>query len=297
MCGPATDHRADAVIAALAAEQHGVVSRAQLLAAGISARQIDWRLKRHRLHVIHRGVYAVGHKALTQEGIWLAAVLAGGGDTRLSFWSSASLLRLRKGSGPRSHVTCPRKRRSDGQIAFHQAVLLDDEVTEENGIPTTTPARTTLDLAATASIPSLTRMAAAIGARPKREASLAELLDRYPRKPGAAKLRPIIASPIPMTRSDLEAAYLELFQKAGIPPPRVNAVIEGHEVDFVWDAHGVAAELDTYETHGSRVAFKSDRARDRKLAARWIVVRLTDEDPDDGIADLGRLLATSPHPT
>lgn len=283
---------ADAVIGGLADAQHGVVSRTQLLAAGITRRQIQRRLQAQRLRTIHRGVYAVGHRALSQEAVWMAAVLAAGEDSALSHWSAASLTRLRQGRGPRSHVTCPRKRRSSRQVAFHFADLPPDEVTVMNNIPATTPARTLLDLAATASIPSLTRMTAAAGLT--EGTSLRDLLDRYPRKPGAAKLRAITARPQPMTRSDLEAAYIERFEQAGIPRPRVNAVIEGNEVDFVWDEHGVAAELDSYVTHGSRIAFEADRARDRKLAAAgWIVVRLTDEDPDDGITDLSRVLAAS----
>ena len=36
----------DAVIAALAAKQHGMVSRTQPLAAGVTSREIDWRVKR-----------------------------------------------------------------------------------------------------------------------------------------------------------------------------------------------------------------------------------------------------------
>ena len=276
------------MIASLAASQHGVASRTQLLAAGVTSRQIDWRVKRKRLHVVHGGVYAVGHLVLSQEGIWMAAVLAAGEDAVLSHWAAASLCRLRPGRGPRSHVTCPRKRRSGRAIAFHQANLPADEVTEVNGIPTTTPVRTTLDLAPLLPSPSLTRMVAAM--RPTGGASLTALIDRYPRKPGAARLRPIIARPQPMTRSDLEADYLERFEQAGLPRPAVNSIIEGHEVDFVWWEHNVIAELDTYVTHGSRDAFVRDRERDRKLAAAgWRVVRLTDE--DDGVADLSRLLA------
>ena len=269
-----------------------MVSRTQLLAAGVTSRQIDWRVKRKRLHVVHRGVYSVGHPALCQEAIWIAAVLSAGEDAVLSHWSAASLLRLRTGRGPRSHVTCPRKRRSGRAIAFHEATLPPDEVTEENGIPTTTPARTLLDLAPLLPTPSLTRMVAA--AEPSEEAPLSELLERYPRKPGAARLRASIAKPIPMTRSDLEAAYLERFERAGLPQPLVNASVEGYETDFVWVEERVIAELDTYLTHGSRDAFERDRSRDRKLAAAgWRVVRLTDQEPDGAIADLSRLLAAS----
>jgi very-short-patch-repair endonuclease len=84
---------------------------------------------------------------------------------------------------------------------------------------------------------------------------------------------------------------LAAMERTGLPRPRVNVVIDGHEVDFVWTEHRVIAELDTYVTHGSRAAFERDRERDRKLAiAGWTVVRITDE---RGVEDLRRLLDAS----
>ena len=94
-----------------------------------------------------------------------------------------------------------------------------------------------------------------------------------------------------MTRSDLEAEWLARIEAAGLPTPDVNSVIEGYEVDLAWPDRGVVAEVDSYMTHGSRYAFETDRARDRRLAfAGWTVVRLTDE---SGLADLSRLLAAT----
>jgi hypothetical protein len=65
----------DVAIAVLAGRQYGVVSRVQLLALGLTPRMIQVRITGGRLHVIHRGVYAVGHTRIPQEGRWLAAVL------------------------------------------------------------------------------------------------------------------------------------------------------------------------------------------------------------------------------
>lgn len=287
MCGfQQTDH-ADAVIGALADAQHGVVSRTQLLAAGVTARQIEWRVRRRRLRVVHRGVYAVGHEVLSREGRWMAAVLYGGVGAVLSHWSAATLWRMRRGTGPRTHVTTPRKRRSRDRVTFHYAALPADEVDVENGIPVTTPARTLLDLAPLLPSPVLARM---IEAAPDHGAPVAELLERYPRRRGAAKLGAVLG-PQPMTRSDLEAMTLAAIERAGLPRPQVNTVIEGYEVDFAWPEHGVIAELDNYATHGSQHAFEQDRERDRKLAITgWTVVRITDE---SGIADLSRLLAAT----
>jgi predicted transcriptional regulator of viral defense system len=85
-------------IAALAARQHGVVSRAQLLALGLGQGAIDHRVVRGLLHPVHRGVYAVGHSVLGPRGQWLAAVLAARPGAVLSHSSAAALWGIRDGS-------------------------------------------------------------------------------------------------------------------------------------------------------------------------------------------------------
>lgn len=106
-----------------------------------------------------------------------------------------------------------------------------------------------------------------------------------------AKLRVVLGEAMPFTRSDLEAKVWDAMKLAGLPAPNVNAVIDGYEVDFSWPHQGVIAELDSYVTRGSPIAFERDRNRDRKLAiAGWTVVRLTDA---ADVEDLSRLLAAS----
>lgn len=79
----------ESAMARIAATQHGVITTAQLLASGLSARMITAWTQRDRLHRVYRGVYAVGHTALSNEGRWMAAVLACGEDAVLSHLSAA----------------------------------------------------------------------------------------------------------------------------------------------------------------------------------------------------------------
>jgi hypothetical protein len=58
--------------------QHGCVARRQLLGLGFSRHEVQAMLDAGWLHRIHRGVYAVGRRALGPRGRRMAAVLAAG---------------------------------------------------------------------------------------------------------------------------------------------------------------------------------------------------------------------------
>jgi predicted transcriptional regulator of viral defense system len=142
--------RLDEEIAALAARQHGVVATRQLAALGLPQRAVSHRASAGRLHRIHRGVYAVGHPNLTANGYRMAAVLACGPGAALSHASAAAHWGIRPTSATRIDVSVPGRggRRERARLRVHRAASLrSDEVTEEEGIRVTTPARTLLDLA------------------------------------------------------------------------------------------------------------------------------------------------------
>src|SRR5215210_6323095 len=88
----------------------------------------------------------MGHGLLTQDGRWMAAVLACGPDAVLSYRAAAALWGMR--GGMRVEVTMPRALRPRRGIEVHRADLPQDERTTHRGIPTTTVPRTLLDLSA-----------------------------------------------------------------------------------------------------------------------------------------------------
>jgi hypothetical protein len=68
---------------------------------------ISERVKGGRLHRIHRGVYAVGHRAPSWHGRWVAAVLACGDCAVLSHHFAAALWKLLKPIDGPTHVSVP----------------------------------------------------------------------------------------------------------------------------------------------------------------------------------------------
>lgn len=278
----------DGVIAGLAGRQHGVVCRRQLLALGLGPKAIDHRVQCGRLHLLHRGVYAVGHRVVSREGRWMAAVLAAGPGAVLSHRSAAALWGIRPTASARVEITAPQRLQPRDGVLPHCAVLPRDERTARDGIPTTTPARTLLDLAAV--IPSNELDRALNDAEIRRLEGPQELLDRHPRARGAKALRTLLLNARRSTRSPLEAEFLDFVRAHALPTPETNTIIEGYEVDCVWREQRLIVELDGFATHGTRAAFESDRARDRALAARgWTTLRVTKAQlvqPDDLAAEL-----------
>src|SRR4051794_3584273 len=111
------DHQAttvQAVLARLASRQHGVVTRAQLLDAGVTTQEIRDRVRSGALLREHRGVYRVGHRAPSVKAGYMAAVLACGTEACLSGRAAAHLLGLLKGEPPPAEVSTGLKRRVCG---------------------------------------------------------------------------------------------------------------------------------------------------------------------------------------
>jgi very-short-patch-repair endonuclease len=237
---------------------------------GFDARAISYRLKVGRLHLLHRGVYAVGHRPPSPLSKAMAAVLACGRDAALSHRSAAALWRIVPRWRDTTEVTAPTRRRRPG-IQVHCSP--DAETTLHHGICVTTPARTLVDLADVLPAKALTRaLNEAQVLRLVTRAELTTLLTRYPGR-RTAQLTPERGA----TRSPLEDRFVRFLKRHHLPLPELNQTIAGYEVDAVYRAQHLVIELDSREFHSTPQAFERDRERDAHLLnAGFSTLRITD---------------------
>ena len=163
-----------------------------------------------------------------------------------------------------------------------------------DGIPTTTVARTLLDLAEELPARAVERaLAEAEVRRLLTRDELDALVERSPGRRGAATLSAILARDLHApTRSELEGRFLAFVAERGLPTPLVNQRVHGYEVDFHWPEARVVVELDGFAYHGTREAFERDRERDAVLQAYgWRVLRVTYRQFDERRAAVGSPLA------
>jgi Transcriptional regulator, AbiEi antitoxin len=271
---------ADARVSVIAGRQHGVVTAAQLREAGIDKYGVRDRVRAGRLHRLHRGVYAVGHRSPSWRGRWLAAVLAAGDGAVLSHTSAVALWEfLRPIEGP-AHVTVDaavRRKSRPGIVVHRSRTISPRDITRRHGIAVTTPSRTIEDIRGTIK-PYLFR-------RALRQAELAGY--RVPH-----------LSAVKRSRSDLELFFLAFCEHHHLPRPLVNHRIHGYRVDFFFPDQRVAVETDTWTYHRGSVAFEDDHARDLALRAHRITTRRYTDDQleaasDAVVADLREALGVS----
>lgn len=297
----------DREIGILAKGQHGVVARRQLIALGLGEDAIDSRLRTGRLWRLHRGVYAVGHDGVSRDGRWLAAVLTVGEGAVLSHRSAAELWGVwRVIADHPIDVSAPSSTRPPPGIRRHYLHLTPFETTTRSRIPVTRLARTLFDIAGETSEEGLEgAIREAEYLHRFRLAELEALLEHHPGRRGArtirACLRRLGRSPRGRVRSRMEVRFAALLARSDLPEPQLNAILDlgdrRIEADCLWPEQRVVVELDGAAAHRTRVAFESDRERDRRLqAAGWRVVRITWRQLDDPaalVADLRRLFSPS----
>lgn len=257
----------DGRVAELAGRQWGVVSTAQLRAAGLTKAAVTRRIRAGRLHPVHRGVYAVGHRALAPEGRWMAGVLAAGRDVALGHVSAVGHWGLLPaGEVAVVHVVTPHgggRTRRRGLVVHRTTTLRAQDVVVHRGIPTTTPARTLRDIRG--------RVPAWQFHRAVNQAEVTGLVTR-------AELDELFPAVADGTRSGLELRFLNLCRRHGIKPlPQLNVVVGGRLVDAYFPGERLVIELDSERYHHTRTGFHRDRLRGNDLTlAGFPLLRFTD---------------------
>lgn len=273
-----TPPAADRMVRAFARAQHGVVTTAQLATAGLGRNAIAGRVERGTLRRAHRGVYVVEDGPFTAFN---AAVLATGDAAALSHRAAATVWgMLEAAPGPVDVTVTEGHRRSRPGILVHHAPA---DRTTRHGIPITTPQRTLQDLAAVLTPEDLERAL--------NQAQIQRL--PLPARSSSRALRAALGTDPGMTRSEAERRLLRMIREAGLPRPRTNTKVCGHEVDLHWAGHRLVVEFDSWTYHSTRAAFERDRRRDADLQlAGNRVIRVTHRQlAGDALALVARLAA------
>jgi very-short-patch-repair endonuclease len=281
------------LVARIAERQYGVVSISQMRSAGVSDDAARGGVLSGRLHRVHRGVYAIGHAALSREARCMAAVLAvGGGPTVrgdvLEHWGAAVSHRTAAslwGLLPAKSDSCDVIVRGNGGKARRAGVrvhrprsLATVHVTLRQRIPVTTPARTIADLREAIS----RRRIGAIAPWELRKAIRQANVIGLPIEERDAADR---------TRSDLERDFLTLCRRHRLPRPEVNVRIGAYLLDFLWREERLGVETDSYRYHRGEVAFHDDRVRELELMRfGYHVLRLSETQIDDAPKDVAEVL-------
>src|SRR5690348_11217402 len=282
----------------LARNQHGVVSRDQLLAVGYKRHAIDHRIRTGRLYPLHRGIYAVGRPQVTRHGRWMAGVLACGSGAIISHSSAAALWRM----GPEERgvvelsLPSPFQRRRPGLRIHRRPPLKARDLTREYGIPVTTPVQTLIDMSLRLDRLGVERM---INEADKYNLThppqLREALDARAGEPGVARLRHILdRRTFRLTKEELERRFLPLARQAGLPTPLTGQFVNEFEVDFYWPDLGLVVETDGLRYHRTPAEQARDRLRDQAHTAAGLTqLRFTHEQVRYEAAHVVRVLAAT----
>jgi len=257
-----------------------VLTRRDLEGLGFSAEGIDHRVESGRLHLILRGVYAVGRPELSPRGRWMAAVLVCGDDAALSHRSAAELWGIGFEEKGRIDVSIRRRSmiRRPGIKVRARPTLGASSIVFRFGIPVTHPVQTLIDLATELKPLRLER---AVNEGDKLDLvdpeTLRRALDGYGGTPGVRTLRTMLdRHTFRLSDSDLEIFFRPLALAAGFPLPLTKRHVLGYEVDFLFPDHKLIVETDGLRYHRTPAQQARMVKRDQEhVAGGYRVIRFT----------------------
>ena len=291
----------------------GIVTAAELVAAGISRTSIRSFVRRGDLLAVGRGVFARGDSAAQlivddpcgERLLWLAAALAITGPGAVGSHQDAAIVHglALLDRPPAGCVTmsrppgAPGSRTGRAGVRLHIATLQPCDVTVCRGVPVTSVARTVIDLART--MPFRAGEVVADSALFNDLTSAAELSDvirECRRWPGIERARQVVGFAHPQAESPFESISRVAFRDGGLPPPVLQAwIMRGGRaigrVDFLWEEHRTIAEADGAAKYADPGVARKQLRRDAELReAGFEVVHFTWRDltttPDQVIGSI-----------
>jgi very-short-patch-repair endonuclease len=281
--------------------QYGLIAHEQAVAAGFSDGQTRRRLRSRQWLPVRPGVYAAAGCPPSYEQAVLAVILAIGGSALASHEAAGFLSNFAHLDERAIEVSTelPRVVRLEGVVAHRSSLLFDEDRTVRRLIPSTSPARTIVDMSGRIAIDVLGRVLDDQLRHGLRLIAVHRCIGRLPPAPGR---RPSVIHALLATRldgydpgdSDLETKVLRWLVSAGLVPPRqqfrVRLESRKCKIDLAYPELKIAIELDGWDTHRTRSAFDDDRARANALVlAGWIVLRFTSRSTAEEVVEAVRV--------
>jgi hypothetical protein len=279
---PDTDH----AVARLLRQQHGVLSRRQALAAGMTEKGLAVAIRRGRLLRLAPAVYAESSHPPTWHRQLMAAVLVHEGNAAVTGAAAAALYGFDGFHAVRPQLLVPHSVGAANPLArlFRTRHFAGTDLTRVAGIPVVTPARMVVELAGTRDAAELGRLIDQAVLRKKLDPEVllgrtAELLRG--RRPGRAVMQDVLEDRLcgyVPAESELEAVMFETMDAAGYRhylrqfklPWRRGSRPAG-TVDALFPLERVVAEGDGRSWHVRLERWEQDRRRDLDLLAHGFV--------------------------
>lgn len=287
----------------VASNQHGLISRDQAIAYGMTNNTIHYATATGRWIKILPGVYRLAAVAQTWQQEVMAAVVWAGDGAVASHESAAAVLGLDNFKPDKIEISTPRSIRPNGlPIVVHRVKRFGTaDRTVHRGIPITSPARLVIDLAGELDLPALVRVIDdCLRRRYFTFIRLRWQVKQAGKKPGVRNLRRVLENPV-VPHSVLERKMVELLDSANLPKPAMQLRIKENanligQVDFSYPNRKLVIETDGRWFHFGDERFEEDRQRRNALESRgWRVLNFTWRDlierPDQVVADIARALA------
>jgi very-short-patch-repair endonuclease len=284
-------HRFTTAISDIATRTGGIVTTPELKDLGLTRDQVLDLTRSGFLHRKRRGIFLVGHCALSREARWRAAIAAGGDGAVLAGRAAAQLWGIDRQRSDRIDLIVPRERRPIDGVELYVTELEARDHTVHRGLPVTSVARTLLDL-------SRTGMSADALTFVFHEAAYHELLDlrevddllaRARGRRGMKNLRSATNAHRAGrrgTRSAFERRVAMYLSRCGAPRPELGVPIqvgnETFEVDMWWPGRQLIVEIDG-PGHDRPATRREDERRTRALKRagnRLIRITLADFEAD-----------------